>query len=219
MAGPDPETLIRSTQASSPHSNFKPPTSSSSRGANGWRKCAPDGRPRDDAIHVPAEESGACRPREHKRHADYHRRKRMWLRILAAGSARALLAVAPSTREGAGNAGRCCTRSLVCKGRTHTSIHHRSAKRSGIPCAIVLRLTSCSRRSTGLDSLRRLAGGRQHSRGLIPASGGPGPHDFAVRPARRSSRATQSVHRIPRHARDDRDTPLLRGAERGRLYR
>ena len=29
------------------------------------------------------------------------------------------------------------TRSLVCKGRKHTSIHHRSAEQSGIPCATV----------------------------------------------------------------------------------
>jgi hypothetical protein len=34
----------------------------------------------------------------------------------------------------------CCTRSLVCIGRAHTSRHHRSAATNDIPCAMVLTL-------------------------------------------------------------------------------
>ncbi|MGZ5873881.1 MAG: hypothetical protein ACXWKP_17395 [Bradyrhizobium sp.] len=45
---------------------------------------------------------------------------------------------------------------------------------------------------------------------LDASVGASGPHDFAVRLWRRSSCSTFSVHRIPPHVRDDRETPLCR---------
>jgi hypothetical protein len=46
-----------------------------------------------------------------------------------------------------------------------------------------------------------------HRRQLGACMGAPGPHDFAVRKCAARLSATH-VHRIPRHVRDDRDTPL-----------
>jgi hypothetical protein len=65
----------------------------------------------------------------------------------------------------------------------------------GTPCAMALRLTSRSRRSTGLVSLRRPG---CSTRGLIPASGD---HDHATSPYAPISLAceTDSVHRSPRN--------------------
>jgi hypothetical protein len=47
-------------------------------------------------------------------------------------------------------------------------------------------------------------------RKLDASVGASGPHDFAVHLKRRSSCSAISVHRIPPHVRDDRETPLLR---------
>ena len=49
------------------------------------------------------------------------------------------------------------------------------------------------------------------SRKLNASVGASGPHDFAVRIWRRSSTRYISVHRIPPHVRDDRETPLRGG--------
>jgi hypothetical protein len=46
---------------------------------------------------------------------------------------------------------------------------------------------------------------------LDTSVGASGPHDFAVRLKRRSSLSAISVHRIPPHVRDDRETPLMWG--------
>ena len=80
---------------------------------------------------------------------------------------------------------------------THAS-RHRYAEHSGIPCAMVLRLTPRSPRCTGLVSHRRLA---KSSRRLDPSVGGTGPHGLAVRKdaCRRRASALKHplVHRIP----------------------
>jgi len=60
---------------------------------------------------------------------------------------------------------------------------------------------------TGLSCHHRLA---DHPTKLDASVGASGPHDFAVRFMRRSSARRQSVHRIPPHVRDDRETPLCR---------
>jgi len=99
------------------------------------------------------------------------------------------------------------TRSLVCKGRKHTSSHHRHAEtirhslRNGFNG-----LSSRSPRSAGLDSLRRLVdhsvsgpwGRHRDATRLDPSVGGSGPHDFAVRTGR-ARLARHCVHRIPHH--------------------
>ena len=131
----------------------------------------------------------------------------------------------PSKEEGAGNAG-CALhpRSRVQNGqkKAHTSIQVQR-RRSDIPCAMALRLISCSPRRIGLCCLRRLriagssAPGRADlpSADLTPTTEASGPHDFTVRfstarqhvlrsltspqarPAIPSRARRRRVHRIP----------------------
>jgi hypothetical protein len=54
--------------------------------------------------------------------------------------------------------------------------HHRSSRTSGIPCAVVLTLISCSSRCTGLVGHRRHRD--HHPRRLSISVGMPEPHDF-----------------------------------------
>jgi len=90
-------------------------------------------------------------------------------------------------REGAGKAG-CALhpRSRVqgAHKNTHTSIQVQR-RQSGLPCAMVLRLTSCSPRWPGF--LATVAREKLASRELSASVGAPGPHDFAVREKPRSS--------------------------------
>ena len=92
------------------------------------------------------------------------------LHDLAARFARGLLSNFLTLQtEGAGMPGARCTRGLVCnrhkKMRTRA---YRAAEASDIPCAMVLRLMSCSPRRTGL--VVTVAGGIA-STNLTPASG------------------------------------------------
>ena len=86
----------------------------------------------------------------------------------------------PSKIEGAGNAG-CALhpRSRVPKVRkkAHTSIQVQR-RQSDIPCAMALRLTSCSPRWSGLVVT---VTARDISTQLSASIAAPGPHDFAVR--------------------------------------
>jgi hypothetical protein len=89
------------------------------------------------------------------------------------------------------------TRSLVCKGRKHTSSHHRYADTSGIPCTMVFPAYTRSPRGTGLYSHRRPQVDLEVTlASLIPA---PGDQDHAILPSASSSLVVriQSVHRIP----------------------
>ena len=52
----------------------------------------------------------------------------------------------------------------------------------------------------------------KHRRQLDASVGATGPHGFAVR-GRRIRLMLRHVHRIPPHARDDRETPLLPGRD------
>src|SRR5262249_54394976 len=52
------------------------------------------------------------------------------------------------------------------------------------------------------------------SANLAPAARAPGPHAFAVRNWRASSKRDTHVHRIPPHDRDDAFAPLHRGGMR-----
>ena len=50
-----------------------------------------------------------------------------------------------------------CTRGLVCKGQKESAHEHTGQRRrSDIPCAMALRLISCSPRGIGLSCPRRL---------------------------------------------------------------
>ena len=139
-----------------------------------------------------------------------------------------------------GGRGECrgarCTRSLVCKGRKHTSSHHRSTGTPGIPARNgfngLLRALPGDRAflsPSSADSwLVRTRSGRLAFRKLDAGVEASGPHDFAVRELHRSSARLviahghearpaipsharrRRVHRIPPNVRDDRDTPLSR---------
>jgi hypothetical protein len=99
-----------------------------------------------------------------------------------------------------------CARSLVCKNKKHTSIVTTVTPESpGIPRAMVLTASFALSPVTGLFCHRRL---RNRFRRLDASVGASGPHDFAVRLQRASSLRAISVHRIPTHVRDDRETPL-----------
>ena len=133
------------------------------------------------------------------------------LHDLAARFARGLLSNFLTLQtEGAGMPGARCTRGLVCnrhkKMRTRA---YRAAEASDIPCAMVLRLISCSPRSGRARCHRR----RRNCFHRLDASiGASGPHDFTVR-IRTIRQRRIRVHRIPSRACDDRETPLVSGRD------
>ena len=138
----------------------------------------------------------------------------MRVRIPAARMASGLcVACRPRRDEGAGKTE--CTlhpRSRV-QLRTedaHTSIQVQ-AEHPGLPCAMALRLTSCSPRRTALlpPSLRRII-----PRSLMPA---PRHQDHTTSPYALGAYVVRaiSVHRISPHVRDDREPPLLSGETGG----
>jgi hypothetical protein len=96
--------------------------------------------------------------------------------------------------------------------------HTGSAEASDIPCAMVLRLMSCSPRRAGLvvTVVSRISRSIQLDRcataRLDASIGASGPHDFAVR-IRAVRRRHIRVHRIPPRACDDRETPLVSGRD------
>src|ERR1700729_784078 len=72
--------------------------------------------------------------------------------------------------------------------KTHTSIQVQR-KQSGLPCAMVLQLISCSPRRDQSLFVTVAPKKREPLANLTPAIGASGPHDFAVRFTRRSSKA------------------------------
>ena len=129
------------------------------------------------------------------------------MQLPAAGFARVVALARRPKSEGAGNAG-CLSHPQPCVQvkKARKQVTTGTPKQSGIPCAMVLRLISCSPRSAGLDSLRRPG---FMTAGLDPSVGGPGPHDFAVRPrpalvcTARASIASRATFR------DDREAPSV----------
>jgi hypothetical protein len=73
--------------------------------------------------------------------------------------------------------------------------HTGSAEASGLPCAMVLQLISCSPRRDQSLFVTVIPRKRELLRSLTPAIGASGPHDFAVR----LSRARQSQPLRPPH--------------------
>jgi hypothetical protein len=113
----------------------------------------------------------------------------------------------PFKKRAHGNAGRQCTRSLVCAwvvedAHEYSQRSHRNHPAS--PHAMVYGYFALSS-EIGLSCLRRR---RSKPRQLDASVEAPGPHDLAVR----FSAARQEhihVHRISSRVRDDRDTPLM----------
>jgi len=116
----------------------------------------------------------------------------------------------PSKQRAQGMPGARCTRGLVCnRHKKHAHEHTGSAEASDIPCAMALRLISCSPRSGRARCHRR----RRNCFHRLDASiGASGPHDFTVRFCAVRQRHIR-VHRIPSRACDDRETPLVPGRD------
>jgi hypothetical protein len=99
-----------------------------------------------------------------------------------------------------------------------------SAKSSGLPCAMVLTVTSCSPRGPGV--LAPVIPEKLASQELNASVGAPGPHDFTVRVSivrPRDMRALDAtrVHRIPhpRFVTIGRNAPLHRGGTARMIHR
>jgi hypothetical protein len=117
-------------------------------------------------------------------------------------------------KRGAGKTG-CAlhprSRVQLCAKETHTSIQVQR-RQSGLPCAMALRLISCSPRRPGfLAAVASVM--RSIIASLTPASGRQDhtTSPYAASPLVRAQKARDdvaSVHRIPSRVRDDRDTPL-----------
>jgi hypothetical protein len=127
---------------------------------------------------------------------NYQPAARVRIRIPAARKASGLCVTSrPRRDEGAGKTG--CTlhprsRVQLRTRKAHTSIQVQ-AEHPGLPCAVALRLTSCSPRRTAFlppSSPRSFA-----SLGLNASTATSGPHDFAVR----SSHTRQSQLSRPPH--------------------
>ena len=92
----------------------------------------------------------------------------------------------PLRDEGAGKPGARCTRGLACELRIKNCTRaYRAAETSGLPCAMALRLTSCSPRRTALLPPSPLRSFRFSE--LDASTAAPGPHDFTVRVGARTS--------------------------------
>src|SRR6476619_7754266 len=125
----------------------------------------------------------------------------MCVRLLATLIARGLHLRLPSSKsEGAGKTG-CLlhprSRVRFAHNKLHTSIQG-SGKHSGLPCAMALRLTSCSSRRT---ALLPPSPAKACFRELNASTAALEPHDFTVRAAHVSR--SSCVHRISPRVRDD----------------
>jgi len=90
--------------------------------------------------------------------------------------------------------------------------HHRSAKRSGIPCTMALRLTPRSSRRSGF--LVTVTGAMQSIVAGLTSASRRQNHVASPYALRALVSRTESVHRIPRPTfSDDRETPLYPGAQ------
>ena len=135
------------------------------------------------------------------------------MQLPAAGFARVVALARRPKSEGAGNAG-CLSHPQPCVQvkNARKQVTTGTPKQAGIPRAMVLRLASCSRRSAGLDSLRRPG---FMTRGLIPASGD---HDHTTSPSalglRSSAQPGRPSHPAPRFVTIAKRPPGERGMAR-----
>jgi hypothetical protein len=135
-------------------------------------------------------------------------------RVLAAQSARVFaLSSRPKNRGRRERRVPAAPAASCAKCRKHTSVVTTvTPETPGIPRAMVLTVSFVLSRVTGLVCHPRR---RSCLHQLDSSVGASGPHDFAVRIRRASSLRAVSVHRIPPHVRDDRETPLLRDGTQG----
>jgi hypothetical protein len=114
----------------------------------------------------------------------------------------------PSMRtEGAGNAGCAVHPRPRVQKKAHALATTGTPQSTGIPCAMVLRLISCSPRGPG--SFAPVIPEKLASQELSASVGAPGPHAFAVRfSIARLATPLRPPHPAP-NVRDDREAPLL----------
>jgi hypothetical protein len=171
--------------------NFRHQVSRPSLRANGSRECAPDERPREAIQLSFLLRYGLlrCARNDDGTH----------LRDLAACFARGLAcSFGPLNSEGAGNAGRpmrpIAACAMIVVGRTRVVRSHR--KRPAFPAQWFTAYNALYP-VTGLFAT--VAPEKLASRELDASAGASGPHDFAVRLTRRSSKAHQRPpHPVPR---------------------
>ena len=138
----------------------------------------------------------------------------MRVRVLATHCARGLLeTLRPLSKQRAqGMPGARCTRGLVCICSRKCAHEHTGQRRaSDIPCAMALRLITCSPRRTAL--LPPLRPEKQLPPGVLTPAPRHQDHTslpYALMPF---AIGTASVHRDPPHDRGDHDTPLLPGRD------
>ena len=105
-----------------------------------------------------------------------------WFRVLATASARALQIHRPPKRRGRREDRVRAAPAVSCAKvdrKAHTSIQVQR-KHSGLPCAMVLQLISCSPRRDHSLFVTVIPKKRELLKNLTPAIGASGPHDFAV---------------------------------------
>ena len=127
-------------------------------------------------------------------------------RNLAAHCVRGLLSTSrPLVEKAQGRPGACCTRGLACDLRKQIAHEHTGQREhSGLPCAMALRLTSCSSRRTAL---------LPPSPALLIARLTPAPrrpnHTTSPYASGAYVYRAPSVHRISPRVRDDRERPSI----------
>ena len=94
------------------------------------------------------------------------------------------------------------------RGEENTRVsHHRFTGTPGLPCAMVLTVSSALSLVTGLCCHHHRRDAKHHRR-LDASIGASGPHGFAVRKVSALVFGAPCVHRIPPRVRDDREPPL-----------
>ena len=145
----------------------------------------------------PARGEGADRPCD--AHSDSNFKELMCVCIPAAHCARGLPVIfAPSKIRGRWECRMRAAPAISCANSANKAAHEHTGQRrtSDTPCAMALRLISCSPQS-GRARCHCHRAGREPLRNLTPASGASGPHDFTVR----SSCSRQSQLLRPPHPR------------------
>src|SRR2546427_6460039 len=113
----------------------------------------------------------------------------------------------PRKMRAQGRPGACCTRGLACQCTRQKATHEHTGQleHSGLPCAMALRLTSCSSRRTAL---------LPPSPALLIARLTPAPrrpnHTTSPYASGAYVYRALSVHRISPRVRDVREAPLIR---------
>ncbi len=134
------------------------------------------------------------------------------LRLLAARCVRGLPFMSLENQRAQGKPGARCTRGLACRVESTRVSHHRFTGTPGLPCAMVLTVSSALSSVTGLCCHRRP---RRLARSLLLANLTPasGRQDHTASPSADKRVSSFGADLRPSHpapnVRDDRETPLF----------